>query len=230
MRFDRYMVFARLLPAVLSSMPIYAAVSVLGGSELKAIIAEWSTIKTTGGAAIGSIALWYALMTANRTISKFLFERKQFVDELDFPTTRMLLHSDTSLTAGYKARLHQKIHDDFGVQIPDANTEATNGIESRRIIAEAVGLVRKTVGSPKMLLQHNIEYGFIRNLAGGAVLALAASLIFLAVSAVFPTTSRFIVFGTCGALSVLVLIVRPWAMKRYGDQYATILFREYLAK
>ena len=52
------------------------------------------------------------------------------------------------------------------------------------MIARVVGQIREMMRDNKMILQHNIEYGFFRNLLGGCVVASIISVALLIIALV----------------------------------------------
>ena len=101
--------------------------------------------------------------------------------------------------------------------------------EWQKYIVEAVGLIRKKVGNGVLLLQHNMEYGFFRNLIGGSVLSF---MVCLANAYLFFSKNKT-VFSFSVALGGLflffVLLSKP-ILRRKGNLYAKTLFQEYLSQ
>jgi hypothetical protein len=90
-----------------------------------------------------------------------------------------------------------------------------------------VSLIRDKVKDGRLLLQHNIEYGFVRNLIGGAVIVFPLT----ALSAPFFYFSHPIIFWTflvmsAGFLTLIVFSRR--ILEIYGVAYAKVLIQEYM--
>ena len=97
-------------------------------------------------------------------------------------------------------------------------------------IVEVVGLMRQKVKNGRLLIQHNIEYGFFRNLIGGAILGLIMSCIdsvyfYHQDDDTLMGISLFLVFS----FSIL-LILNKIIIQNLGKLYAKRLFQEYLQK
>jgi hypothetical protein len=169
-------------------------------------------------------------MEVNRLLSKMLFERWYFNNELMMPTTDFLLFKDRTYSADYKNKIRNKISTDFDTTLPSKHEEQTNELSARQKIAESVALVRARMGRGRLLLQHNVHYGIWRNLIGGACIACTIStldfLIFVLVSpnqiaAVISLIFIFL-YGSLIAFSKYILAAQ-------GKNFAKVLFQEYLA-
>ena len=60
---------------------------------------------------------------------------------------------------------------DFDITLLPEDQEKEKEEEARKKIVEAMSLIRAKVKDGRLLLQHNIEYGFVRNLIGGNEIA-----------------------------------------------------------
>jgi hypothetical protein len=191
-------------------------------------------VNTTFALVIGgipiSIVFIFLLMEVNRFLSKMLFERWYFNNELMMPTTDFLLFKDRTYSADYKNKIRGKISADFDIELPSTHEENTDELSARQKITESIALVRARVKGGRLLLQHNIHYGMWRNLIGGACIACIISLldvtIFMLVSpnqiAAVISLVFFFLYGSLIAFSKYILTV-------HGKNFAKVLFQEYLA-
>ncbi|MES2471069.1 MAG: hypothetical protein V4526_02450 [Patescibacteria group bacterium] len=185
-------------------------------------------IRWVGGITI-SVALTFLLAQAGRFVGKELFEKIHFKDELYMPTTEFLLHSDTTYSPEHKDRLHSKILAEFAIQIHSPEQEDTDIMAARRTLVESVSMIRGKVKNGQLLLQHNIEYGFARNLIGGSLLALYVSIFNLYVFGFFfPNQLGFYLSLSVGMIYLLIVIIGRYLIGRYGVRYAKVLIQEYL--
>ena len=172
----------------------------------------------------------YFLTQINRFLGKFLFEKNMFNNELEMPTTNFLLYSNTEFSYEYKKQMREQISKDFQIDLPDEQEEISDLENARKRIVEAVGLIRQKVKNGRLLLQHNIEYGFARNLIGGAIIGLTMSLFDIVY---FFNHGNNLIGSISIALAIvfgfLLLIHKP-IIKHLGNQYAKRLFQEYLQK
>lgn len=229
MKFDEYTRKARTYPAIIILIPILVFTINCDIGNLNNFIDDLLKVKIIGNIAI-SVVLLYLLTQTNRFLGKFIFEKKMFKDELEMPTTNYLLLSNSVLSKNYKLNIRERIFSDFNILMPSANDETENIDECKRRIVEAVGLIRQKVKNGRLLLQHNIEYGFARNLIGGAIIGVPIS--------IFDIIYFFSYHNNCiGWISVgltvfffsLLLLHKP-IINHLGNQYAKRLFQEYLEK
>ena len=99
--------------------------------------------------------------------------------------------------------------------------------ERRIMIARVVGQIRELLRNNKMLLQHNIEYGFFRNLVGGSVLACVFSIAliiasFLQFNEMMKVTSIIML-----VVYLLPIVFSKPLIKYHGRNYANVLFDQY---
>lgn len=69
----------------------------------------------------------------------------------------------------------QKINADFKLVLKNEAEQLENEIEARKEIANAVQLIRNVTRDDKILLQYNIQFGFLRNFMGGMIVAFVIS-------------------------------------------------------
>lgn len=226
--FSKYNITARIYPAIICSIPIFVLNYFLLSNYTSGLINSLEKIKWIGGITF-SVALTFLLAQLGRFIGKELFEKTHFNDELRMPTTNILLHSNSLYSPEHTDRIHSKILVDFGIQVFSAKQEEKDVAAARRTIAESVSMIRAKVGNGQLLLQHNTEYGFARNLVGGSVPALYMSVVNLYIfGVIFPnSTAYFISIFTSIAYFLLVLMGKQ-IIDRYGMSYAKILVQEYL--
>lgn len=153
-----------------------------------------------------------------------------FQNELEMPTTNFMLYSNPEFSKDYKTRLRQQIKSDFQIILPDEQLENVDILDSRKRIVEAIGLIRQKVKNGRLLLQHNIEYGFFRNLIGGAIIGLLMSI--FDIFYFYHINNRLIgnISIVIASVFAVILIIHRPIIKNLGKQYAKRLFQEYLQK
>lgn len=221
---NSYGIKARLFPTVLTSIPLLFLQYFYLSPQFNEFLTHLSQIKFIGNITISAVILYF-LSQLNRTIGKDVFEKWYFSDESKMPTTTLLLYSNKYYSDGYKDKIRDKIKKDFDLNLPKKNSTLSE-LEQRKRIVEAIGLVRRKVGSGTLLLQHNIEYGFMRNLIGGSVISFMVSLICLRV---FYQDTDLLKWSIGFSIFYLTLIIfsKP-LIKGKGVLYAKVLFQEYL--
>lgn len=225
---SEYTTKARLAPTALAAPPILLLFNTL----VDAKVSQWldtSMMAMLFGKGTAVMALAYLMMQVNRLIGLEIFQRWVSKDELDFPTSRWLVATNTEMSPHLKQLIDQKLRHDFRLGILPASMGDTP--EVRRHNADLVGLIRQFVGSPAKLLRYNIEYGFFRNLIGASVPVLLAGFgnAYLHSEMLLPDwayhlTLIYVVFAV-----LLILLSKP-IIVRLGNQYARVLFQVYLDK
>lgn len=230
LKFDRYGIEARLLPAILCSVPFlifsYFYLNGASGGFLSWMYGvKWAANITF------TMALLFLLVQVSRFISKELFERDIFEGRLNQPTTRILMHTDAHYSVSYTKQVHERIKSDFGIAIPIMPEEIYDDTTSRKMIWEAMSFIRNKVGSDDMVLQHNAEYGFVRNLIGGSVPALFMALfnaIFFSQVVLNNFAYKFS-FAIALIYTIIILLHRS-LITRYGYLYAGKLVEKYMTE
>lgn len=177
-----------------------------------------------------SIVFTYLFMQICRFVSKKFYQDKFFKDELQMPTTNYLMWSNDKYSRGYKQQVHEKIKTDFGIVLSTQKEEANNELDARKRIVEAVGHIRNRVKDGYLLLQHNIEYGFMRNFIGGSTVALILCLFNILFFCAYEKNSTALVLS----ISLFVLYSIPVLFSKmiisyYGNNYAKRLIEEYMS-
>jgi len=184
--FDIYGRNARLYPAVLLVVPLFALPGVLTGIE------KLSSGIVTG---IVGVALLYGFTHWVRALGKRA-ELRLVEKWGGLPTTRHLLWHDKTLDSTTKRRYHNYLRAN-GLEVLSAEEESVNAARAREKLASAVTWLRinRRGDAYQILHSENAAYGFRRNLYGakpvGIAIALAAAVIsgWPVVSATAPLTS-----------------------------------------
>lgn len=231
MKFDEYSIKARLLPALVTSVLPAAIFNYFYVSEaFSKFVGYILGIKFFSTVSLSLILLFF-LSEFGRAIAKGLFEHLYFNDEMSMPTTIFMLYKDNTYSDEYKNLFRKKVKSDFGLTLVDKEQESNNELDAKRKIVECVALVRKKLQGNKFLMQHNIEYGAMRNAIGGAVIG-GTFCIWNAYffSSIFPNVlATNISYFFLGVYVLLLICSRP-IVNLYGRSYGKILFREYLGQ
>ena len=221
--FNQYNLKARIFPTIICAIPILLFQYFFLSEEISIFLAFLGNLKFTGDFTI-SIVILYFVSQINRLFSKTFFEKK----EIYMPTTDFLLISNSEYSNEYKVKIYEKLEKDFGLKLPIEKEQKENEIYSRKRISEIMSLARKKVGSGKLLLQHNIEYGFWRNLIGGTIFAVLFSGITTYFS--YSESNKTLLFVSIILLIIylLILIFNKFIIGRLGKMYARVLIQEYM--
>lgn len=176
-----------------------------------------------------SIICLYFLSEVGRLLSKNIFQRLYFKDELYMPTTNYLMFTDKTYSQQHKLKIRNKIYSDFRINLSSADEESADEHDARTKIVETMALIRKKLMGNKFLLQHNIEYGAMRNVIGGSVLGMFLS-VFNITFFSFYIEVKLATYISAVTLIIyfLLVIFSKVIIDFYGNNYAKILFREYL--
>jgi hypothetical protein len=220
--FNEYSLRARLYPAILCSVPFLLLKVVLVDKYIPGITEKILTF------AIAGIPIWgvlvYLLVQVNRFISKTFFENKN-----NFPTLKMLMPSSKRMSPNMRNSVAERVKTDFGLSLPDLSYEKADVEITKTRIREIVGMIVNKVGRGTLLLQHNFEYGFVRNLMGGSVIAMMVSIIDIFIFRWILSNHIAFILSIIFSICYLIPIIfsRP-VLRNYSDEYAEKLFREYL--
>ncbi len=219
---------ARVFPAILTILPVLLFSHFYLYKIIPELLDSIMLTKVIGDVSV-IVVFVYLVIQVSRFISKKLLQDNIFKNELHFPTTDYLLYSNKKYTKEHKEVIRNKIKEDFGIELFSENLEGNNDEESRKKINEAVKLIRSKVKDGRLLLQHNIEYGFIRNLTGGLIISLPFS-IFDIIFFVFKSNNIAIVISAILLLFyILLFVLHRKIIKYYAYNYADVLFNEYLS-
>jgi len=229
MAIPNYYIRARLFPTILTAIPLLVFVNVIVSNlyydKLTSILSILPILTNLGL----STALVFLMVQLNRFTAKEIFQRIYFQDELKMPTTNHLLWSDTFFEQAIKDKIHSKIFSKFEIQLQNANEEQSDELKSRKQIVTAVSQIRNTLRENKLLLQHNIEYGFFRNLIGGSVIALIFS-IAIFIYAISANEHNLKIVGVILTfIYIIPLLLSKLMIKRFGNYYSKILYEQFLS-
>lgn len=224
---DKYEIIARILPATIVLIPFLLFTMKCDISSLSLFLQDLLKVKIIGNLTI-SLVLLYLLSQINRFLGKFIFERIYFKDELEMPTTIFMLFSDSKLSKKYKMQIRAKVKADFNIDLPNELDEEVDLLESKKMIIEAVGLIREKVQGGRLLLQHNIEYGFTRNLIGGSIVGVLMSIFDVIYFSNVNSNVFYWLSLALGIFFVLLLVLRTSIINHFANQYAKRLFIEYI--
>jgi len=229
MKYDSYALKGRIAPTFFSIIiPIMVFNHFYVSEEFSKFVGDFFAAKLISNLTISGICLYY-LSEAARFIGKNVFESAYFKDEHYMPTTNFMLFNDPTYSDQHKNKIRLKITDDFGVSLPTRQDESLNEGSARVRIVEVMAIIRKKLHGNEFLLQHNIEYGAMRNAIGGAVIGAALSslgVVFFSYYMVIDLAMYINIF-TLGVY-LFMIIFSKIIIEFYGKNYAKILYREYL--
>ncbi len=228
---DKYYLKARLLPTVLTALPLVSVYLFILSPYLSNYLREILPLLPTIGDISFPVAIVFFLVQINRILSKELLQSNYFKGELKMPTTDFLLYSNPEYSNETKDKIRKKIKEHFDMDMYDTQRETADETRSRFLIKEAVGQIRVLLSGNEMLLNHNIEYGALRNFLGGCLQAAGFSLILILKAWFFPFNKGLLILGIFFFVTYSsFLLISKWLLHRYGNSYARILYQQFLAQ
>ena len=220
--FDKYTMKARIAPAVIICLPLIILLTVLVNQlnlNLESII---------GFTVLSTVAIPYFLSEIIRNGGKKL-EVINYQKWGGKPTTILLRQNDTEYDVITKNRIYDFIFSDFEIDLKMDNSDGNISNAVKHIIS----LFHRR--KDDLLLTHNIDYGFARNLAGGStflLIQLAAGALIAIVNAYFHRSADngYWVIGVLVALGIAVVLkskVYPYMVRDRAFRYARTLIDLY---
>lgn len=230
MKFDAYSLKGRIAPAFLTIIiPVIVFNYFFASEEFSKFVGDIMTVKIVSNITVPIVFLYF-LSELGRTIGKNVFERLYFKEEKLMPTTNFLLFSDTTYSEQHKFKIRDKMSSDFSTDLPSKDEEELDIDNARIRIVELMALVRNKLMKNDFLLQHNIEYGAMRNAIGGAVIGVILSIANIIFFKHIVENDLAVYISVTSLLCyVLLILFSKVLIDFYGKNYAKILFREYLS-
>ncbi|MBN1361999.1 MAG: hypothetical protein JW993_15495 [Sedimentisphaerales bacterium] len=228
--FDLYTVRARFFPCILSALPLIVLTFFLSADvELSRLGQYLGTVKPYAGVGLSVVGLYFYAEVI-RFISKLL-EQSYFLKRSGFPTTYLMMYADSTHSKDYKNRYREKVKRDFDMELLDETGKASEPAEGQKRLAEATKQVILKVGKGKLVFKHNIWYGFIRNLIGGAPFAVVFCLVNVVVSLTYIKSTHLAVVSLVLAVPYTALLIfwKP-LLSQNAEAYANQLIAEYMAE
>lgn len=228
---DSYARNARWYPTVLATLPVSVLFAIIvtkclnvqGYELLSDVLAVIVLLPFVACAAI------YMLAGIVRDMGKQL-EDREFKKRTSLPTTEFLLWKNNELSDELKNDIRSAIAADFGKVLLSATEEMSDEGRARKLIIEAVDLIRPRVKDGVRLLQYNTRYGFWRNfLASAKNIGIPSAIVGIFLGLCWLDNRACVVIESILLMMYLLIIMRTSTiMKWYGDEYARVLFSEYL--
>ncbi|WP_075351020.1 hypothetical protein [Algoriphagus marinus] len=228
MAINSYYLKARLFPTVLTSIPAIILYNKFVSSIYHDKLANIYTALPTVTDIILSSAIVFLLVQINRFLSKEIFQRLYFKDEIYMPTTNLLLKSSNELETSIKQKIEDKIKSKFDINLLTKIEESDDEPRARKLIATTVSQIRNVLRDNSLLLQHNIEYGFFRNLIGGSFLGFVISIIILISSYYTGDIETRSLGWILTSIYFLPILLSKVIIDKYGKYYAKILYEQFL--
>jgi len=228
--FDSYTLHARVFPALISALPLFFLwyfISKFG--DLSGLMSYFMSLRFAGNVTFGIIFLYLYAQTT-RMVGKFL-ERRYFLEGNGFPTTYLMLYSDNTFSKSYKDEYRKRAVSVFGLSLPTEEEEREDLTETKKRLQEVTKQIILHVGSGRLVLKHNIWYGFFRNLIGGALLSSFFCVLNIYIGiAVLQNTTLWASSAVLLVCYIILLLLRKPILVQHAEAYAKQLIAEFMEK
>lgn len=223
-----YEVFARYLPAILTSLPfLILGYFLLRSQDTGDIITFLLSLNFVGYLSFSFVGLYFFAQLI-RTTSKY-FEKKYFHDQNGFPTTYFMLYANAEYSDAFKDAYREQVAKEMGFALLSRDEEVVDPLEGKRRLNDVTKRIILKVGDGVLVGKHNQWYGFFRNLIGGAIFAMIGCVLntFLGFYAlhhrglVYLSILLFVAFGT-------LLLFRRQLIVQNAEAYAKQLHAEFM--
>lgn len=222
--FNKYEFRALFVPSFISILPLLITIIILFPSNIS----------------IGSSLVFLILLFFSVYLISFIardkgkeIEDKLFKKENVYPTTRLLRYSDNTINYNTKKRYHYTLKNKLPELPFPKNKEEEKKNQScfDKSYSSSSDFLRKNFRNEALTFQHNIEYGFFRNLAGlkffGIITIILSMLIILLPSIILYNISLVKILCT-SALYIFSLyfwfyLVTTSKVKSAAERYALSL-------
>ena len=225
-KFDTYTIYARLFPGVLTIIPFFVLWFFLRKDmEILNLEKYLLNIKITSSITI-LVVLMYINAMIIRQVSKY-YESKYFIKKEGFPTTYLMTYKNNTFSKDYKNQYREKIKRQFDIKLLNEIEEAVDYQEAIKLLNEASKQVVLYVKDGHLVKQHNIWYGFSRNLIGGTIIGTILCLINI-ILGLLINIKLSIISTAIIIIYVLIFLFRKSILEYNAEAYAKQLIAEYI--
>lgn len=224
-----YYIKARLYPTVITAIPFFMFSYHLITQVNSDMPNNVRLIVLFVGQFIPDAAFLFLSTQINRFISKEFFHRFIFKGNAKLPAVNYLLLQNDFYPLMQKMSIRQAISTELKVPLPGFLEEVAHGSGARHRISCAVYKLKNLLRGNSIVLQHDIEYKFIRNLIGGSLHAI----IFSAINIYMGYIHADFLFIKLGFISLIfyywLLLFSKILLTRYSGYYARVLYQEFMS-
>lgn len=219
--FSQYTLIARALPTIIGLLPLYVLQYVYLGDLIHF---NSLMLRILGDISLSSV-IFYTFNQYFIRIPSKVFEDILFKKQLYFPTTNLLMYSDNEYSDELKNAVRKSVYQNFDIKMPGKNYEKKDEISARKRVRDVIRLMIGKVKDGYLVLQHNIEYGFVRNMWGASITGIFGSLLLMGAS---TQGSILAIAGkTLLCIYITYLLIAPKIVRYFGQAYAKKLIEEY---
>ncbi len=224
---DSYTYLARLFPTLLTNVPTVVMIYYLTLDPKAQGVIEYILGIKIGGLALLTVII-YGVSHIQRAIGKGIAE---VVFKGGMPSTYLMLYGNQKYSAEFKERYSRNVKRLFQINLLTEEQERLNGNEARLRLKEAGKQVILFMDKGKLIFQHNVWFGFMRNLMGGSVIAVSVSFANIVLAIGYIKEPVLMNLGILGVVSFgLVLLFSKPLLTQFGEAYADQLLQEFQSK
>lgn len=229
MKVNRYTLYARYFPALISIIPLTLIYFFLTPRYTEYGLEEY--IKSTAFlfGVSGTFVLTYFISMVVRELGCYL-ERLYYQSKQGFPTTYLMLYGNERLPRQTKALYGQRISNDFRITRPTPKEEDKDPVEAVRILTQASKCLSSRYQQHEQVKDANIAYGFSRNASGGLFISVPSSIVGIVLGWQLQEHSLLVWSTVCfGIYALLALFHKTW-IRVNSEKYAEKVFSIYLGE
>lgn len=227
---SKYSIYARVLPGVLTFLPIFTLFCKIIGKFPDLNPAKFFVNFHEYVGYVMLLPFVYLFSLFCREVGRKL-ERWFFLSKSGFPTTYLMLYSNTVYPDDLKDTYRTKVKFRFGLTLLSRSEE----LQSPKIAVQQLNFASRFLASScqdnEDVQNRNVEYGFYRNLLGGSVIAIAVCLfgfIWGIMSSDSILSFWFLILG--GIYTLVFSLVFCSTLKRAAEDYAFKAIYCFLSK
>lgn len=224
---DDYDIFARYIPTAICALPALVLYCYLLQPHFHSLFSLLGGIKVAGYLIVPAAAMYFIMQLNNRLVGKIL--QRRIFRSGRIPTTQLLMADDPTFSDQRKLEIANKFKADFNKDLPVTGGHLSDENRRKRI-TELTSHIRDSMRDNKLVRNHNIEYGFVRNLCGGSFGAILICLANLLIFGLIAWSKPALVISVIllVAFSIIAALSKP-LITVFGQNYAHVLYEQYLS-
>jgi hypothetical protein len=224
---NKYVILARYIPGLITLAPASLIYFFVTKQKCDYSLTEYLKSLSFLVDLSGTFVFTFFVSMVVRELGYYL-EKKYFKRKLGFPSTYLMLFSDSKLPNQMKNVYGRKIYSDFTLSRLNEIEEAANQQEALKILNQASRLLSTKFQQNSQVNEANIAYGFARNVSGGLIISLPCSLAGVITGIVLKQSSLLLWSATAAIiLTSLAVFHKQWIINN-AEKYADKLFSIYL--
>jgi len=224
---NKYIILARYIPGLITLVPLSLIYFFITKQESEYSLSDYLKSFTFVVGLSGSFVLTFFMSMVVRELGYYL-EKKYFKRKMGFPSTYLMLYSDTKLPIQMKNLYGRKIYSDFSLTRLNEIEEANNPPEALRTLSQASRMVSTRFQQHEQVKDANVAYGFCRNVSGGVFISIPSALVGVCIGLYIHLQPLVVWSAVCAGIYLLIAIFHKSWITNNSEKYAEKLFSVYL--